>query len=139
MAWIGSGLLNDDNDDFTSTAPAVKADPAQGKRKARAMAAGKADKATKKAKALDGSAVVARVAVEERQLWQLGSTGNVRVDVTKFRSRKYVDVRKWYKKKGTGEMCRTQKGIMLAPDQWDKLKLLFPTLKAAFAAARDSS
>ena len=70
------------------------------------------------------SASPVKVVSEEKQLFQLGDKGNVRVEVTMFKGKKYVDIRKWYDANGT--LKRTQKGIMLPVDQWNTFKSLIP-------------
>eukprot|EP00392_Amoebophrya_sp_AT5.2_P000569 g570.t1 len=51
-----------------------------------------------------------------------------RVTPGDYRGHKYIDIREWYKDKGSGEWKPGKKGITLSKSGWQKLITLFPTV-----------
>ncbi len=52
----------------------------------------------------------------------------VRVEISEYKGKRYLNLRVWYRDKESGEFRPTQKGIAVAPE-------LYPALKAAVLQA----
>jgi hypothetical protein len=44
----------------------------------------------------------------------------IRVEVSEYQGKKYLNVRVWYTDKTSGEFKPTQKGVAIRPDQYDE-------------------
>ena len=44
----------------------------------------------------------------------------IRVEVSEYQGKKYLNVRVWYTDKTSGEFKPTQKGVAIRPDQFDE-------------------
>ena len=54
----------------------------------------------------------------------------IRVEVSEYQGKKYLNVRVWYTDKTSGEFKPTQKGVAIRPDQFDEI---FAAIHAARA------
>lgn len=52
---------------------------------------------------------------------EIKDTKDIQVEVSEFRGKKRVDIRRWYQDKETGEYKRTSKGLNMSLDEFEAL------------------
>lgn len=48
---------------------------------------------------------------------------DIKIEISEFKGKTRVDIRRWFKVKGSDEFARTTKGISLSLDEWNLLKI----------------
>ncbi len=46
----------------------------------------------------------------------------IRVEISEFRGKSYLNIRTWYTDRDSGEYKPTQKGVSIRPEQYDQLR-----------------
>lgn len=55
---------------------------------------------------------------------------DIKIEVSEFKGKMRVDIRKWYQEKDSGEWKRSPKGLNITIDEWNLFKAQFKDIES---------